>query len=51
MEILNQHPHALAIGGAAVIILENALPYLPGKANSSVQLIINVAKAIFGKKA
>ena len=40
----------IEIGGALIIILENILPFLPTKANSSVQLIINLAKAIFGKK-
>ena len=37
--------------GLLIIVLENILPHLPVKANSTVQVIINVAKAILGKKA
>lgn len=40
-----------AIVGAVIVVVENVLPHLPIKANSTVQLIINVAKAILGKKA
>lgn len=43
--------HTIAIAGAVIIILEQILPILPIKASSTVQLIINMAKAIFGKKA
>lgn len=50
MDLLKEYPSTFAIGAAVLIILENVLPHLPVKANSTVQ-IINVAKAIFGKKA
>lgn len=51
MDLLKEYPSTFAIGAAVLIILENVLPHLPVKANSTVQIIINVAKAIFGKKA
>lgn len=51
MELINQYPQQIAIASAVLVIVENILPHLPIKANSTVQLIINLAKAILGKKA
>jgi len=50
MDLVNQYPQQFAIAGAVLLIIENILPHLPIKANSTVQIIINVAKAILGKK-
>ncbi len=50
MNIIEQYPHSVAIAGAVIIIVENVLPHLPIKANSTVQVIINLAKMILGKK-
>lgn len=49
MDLVNQYPHAIAITGAAIIIVENILPHLPIKANSTVQVIINIIKVLLGK--
>lgn len=51
MELMNQHPQVIAIASAVMIIVENVLPHLPIKANSTLQLIITMAKAILRKKA
>ena len=48
MDYVKTHP--LEILGLAVLVVEQVLPHLPIKANSTVQVIINVAKAIIGKK-
>jgi len=50
MDLVTQYPNQIAIAGAVLLIVENVLPHLPIKANSTVQLIINVARAILGKK-
>jgi hypothetical protein len=50
MDLITQYPNQIAIATAVLLIVENVLPHLPIKANSTVQLIINVAKAILGKK-
>jgi uncharacterized protein YjeT (DUF2065 family) len=49
MDLVNQYPNQVAIAAGVLLIVENILPYLPIKANSTVQLIINVAKAILRK--
>lgn len=51
MDLVKDYPTTVAIGGAVIIIIENVLPHLPIKANSTLQLIINLAKAVLGKKA
>lgn len=38
-----------ALVGVAVFILENILPHLPVKANSTVQLVLGVAKLLLPK--
>lgn len=40
----------LLIIGAVVIIVENVLPHLPIKANSTVQLVLNIVKSLVSKK-
>lgn len=40
----------ILIAGAVVIIIENVLPHLPIKANSTVQLVFNILKALIPKK-
>jgi hypothetical protein len=51
MDIVTQYPQAFAIATGAIIIVENVLPHLPIKANSTAQIVINIIKAILGKKA
>jgi len=41
----------LAIGAAVLLVVEQILPHLPCRANSTVQLIVNIAKSIFNKGA
>jgi hypothetical protein len=41
--------HWYVILGIVVIILENILPYLPTKANCSVQAIVSICKKILSK--
>ena len=50
MELVKQYPNAFAIASILLIAIENILPHLPIKANSTAQVIINIAKAILGKK-
>lgn len=40
----------LLIAGAIVIIIENVLPHLPIKANSTAQMILNIVKSLVSKK-
>jgi hypothetical protein len=40
----------LLIAGAVIIIVENVLPHLPIKSNSTVQLILNIVKSLVSKK-
>ena len=50
MNYLQQHQNVVEIAGAIIICIEQILPHLPIKADSTVQLIINIAKTIFAKK-
>ena len=48
--IMNHRSLLESIAGV-VVGFEQIVPYLPMRANSTAQMIINVAKAILGKKA
>ena len=50
MDLVTQHSQVVAIAAAVLVIVENILPHLPIKANSTLQIIINVAKALLRKK-
>ena len=50
MEIVKQYPTAFAIASILLLATEQILPHLPIKADSTAQVIINVAKAILGKR-
>jgi hypothetical protein len=42
--------NTILIIGAVVIIVENILPHLPIKANSTLQVILNIVKSLLPKK-
>lgn len=52
MEVLKQNPDiAVALIASLLInVFEQIVPHLPTKANSTIQVIIQVAKAIIKKK-
>jgi len=44
MDFIKHHQQVIDIVGAGVLLLEQILPHLPIKADSTVQLIINIGK-------
>lgn len=49
-DLIANNPNVFAIAAIVVYAVENILPYTPIKANSTVQLAIDVLKTLFKKK-
>lgn len=50
MNWFTEHRAYAEILGAVVLLVEQILPHLPMKANSTVQLVLDIATALLPKK-
>ena len=51
MDLVKDYPNQIAIASAVLLVVEQVLPHLPIKANSTVQLILGIARFLLGKKS